>query len=62
MTGDKERQEARELKRNLAILAVFGIARFIGAMVGLLVVYGLLILLFRYAFGVELPNPFNLFR
>jgi predicted lipid-binding transport protein (Tim44 family) len=30
--------------------------------VGLTVMYGVVLLIFRHAFGVELPNPFNWFR
>jgi hypothetical protein len=35
-------------------LAVLGVA--------LSVMYGVVLLIFRHAFGVELPNPFNWFR
>jgi sterol desaturase/sphingolipid hydroxylase (fatty acid hydroxylase superfamily) len=35
-------------------LAVLGVA--------LTVMYGVVLLIFRHAFGVELPNPFNWFR
>lgn len=35
-------------------LAGFGVA--------LSVTYGIVLLIFRHAFGVELPNPFNWFR
>jgi hypothetical protein len=29
----------------------------IGGMIGLLMFYGVVLLIFRHAFGVELPNP-----
>jgi len=31
----------------------------IGVPIALLIGYGVIILLFRYAFGIELPNPFD---
>jgi hypothetical protein len=46
----------------LFLLAVAGIGQLIGGIVVLLIMYGLVLLIFRHAFGVELPNPFNWFR
>jgi predicted lipid-binding transport protein (Tim44 family) len=42
------------LMAGLFSIAVFGIA--------LTVMYGVILLIFRQAFGIELPNPFNWFR
>ena len=40
-------------------LSVFGLLRLAGGVFVLLLLYGVAVLIFRHAFGVELPNPFS---
>jgi hypothetical protein len=40
-------------------LIFFGLIRIVLSVFLLLFIYGIIVLVFRYAFGVELPNPFG---
>lgn len=59
---DPAPRETESIVGSLVLLAIAGIAQLIGGLIVLTIVYGVALLIFRHAFGVELPNPFNWIR
>jgi len=45
--------------KELALMLLRGLLGLVGTAFGFLIVYGVVLLVFRHAFGVELPNPFK---
>lgn len=45
--------------KELALMLARGFLSLAGGALGFLMVYGVVLLVFRHAFGVELPNPFK---
>ena len=56
--NDLEKQE-ESLVKPLAILALGGLFQAVAGAFMLCLVYGVLVIIFRYAFHVELWNPFR---
>ena len=50
-----------ELKvgRAIAFLGFFGLLQFVAGLFALTLMYGVVVIIFRYAFHVELWNPFH---
>lgn len=43
----------------LITLGLFGLVQFVASLFFLTLLYGVVVIIFRYAFGVELWNPFR---
>ena len=56
--NDVEKRE-ESLAKPLAILGLIGLLQAIGGLFALTLLYGVIIIIFRYAFHVELWNPFG---
>jgi hypothetical protein len=54
-------EPAKETKLSTILigLGLFGVAQLIGGLFVLTLMYGVVVIIFRYAFGVELWNPFR---
>ncbi len=48
-----------ELSSLLFKLGLFGLAQLVAGLFFLTLIYGVVVIIFRYAFGVELWNPFR---
>lgn len=57
MTGDTKPKD--QIGRSLFILAIMGLFQFASGALVLLLMYGVVVIVFRYAFHVELWNPFH---
>jgi hypothetical protein len=62
MPDPKQESLKGGLAKGCGLLVVIGFFQLIGGGVGLLILYGAVLLVFRHAFGVELPNPFSWFQ
>jgi hypothetical protein len=56
--NDVEKRE-ESLAKPLPILGLFGLLQAIGGLFALTLMYGVVVIIFRYAFHVELWNPFR---
>jgi hypothetical protein len=54
----KPANEAK-LSTTLFLLGLFGLFQLIAGLFALTLLYGVVVIIFRYAFGVELWNPFR---
>jgi hypothetical protein len=57
--NDVEKRREESLAKPRAILGLFGLLQAIGGLFGLCLAYGVVVIIFRYAFHVELWNPFR---
>lgn len=52
-------KDERELVRSLIGLGLIGLVQLVFGIFALTLMYGVVVIIFRYAFGVELWNPFH---
>jgi hypothetical protein len=55
---DKPKDELK-VGRTIAFLGFFGLMQFAASLFALTLMYGVVVIIFRYAFHVELWNPFR---
>jgi hypothetical protein len=51
--------EQAKLSTALFLIVLFGVLRLAAGLFVLTLIYGVVLIIFRYAFGVELWNPFR---